>query len=262
VRQVSKELRDAPAQAAQEVQQHDERLLELTRQVGAQARQVQPHLHAQVAQQADGLARRLAATIATFVPRGAQVIAQPTRRVLQDAPGPASEKLVSRFAPHPATIRKGQAGTPVESGRVRWLGAVEGGIITPARVLAGHPDDAAPVGPRLDGPIAQFGRPPTRLAGDGKLAPPGNEPTAQQRGVKQVVWPRPGRTTPARRAHAQQRWCRKGRDWRAGMEGRIRGHKRQHGLRRGRSHGDAGLARRVGRGGIAQHEAARASRQG
>jgi hypothetical protein len=61
-----------------------------------------------------------------------------------------------------------------------------------------------------------------------------------------------------------ERWCRKGRDWRAGMEGRIRGRNRRHGLRRGRSHGDAGMARRVGRGGIAhdlrvlaQHEAAR-----
>jgi hypothetical protein len=106
VRQVSKELRDAPAQAAQEVPQHDERLLELTRQVGAQARQVQPPLHAQVAQQADGLTRRLAEPIATVVPRGAQVLAQPTRRVLQDAPVPASEKLVSRFALHPAIIRK------------------------------------------------------------------------------------------------------------------------------------------------------------
>jgi hypothetical protein len=67
VRQVSKELRDAPAQAAQEVPQHDERLLDLTRQVGAQARQVQPRLHAQVAQQADGLARRLAATIRSYI---------------------------------------------------------------------------------------------------------------------------------------------------------------------------------------------------
>jgi hypothetical protein len=60
VRQVSKELRDAPAQAAQEVPQHDERLLDLTPQVP-------PHLHAQVAQQADGLARRLAATIRSYI---------------------------------------------------------------------------------------------------------------------------------------------------------------------------------------------------
>ncbi len=273
VRQVTKELIDASRrrgeQAAQEVKQHYQRLLDLTRQVVEQAQQVQEHLHAQVAQQADGLTRRLAETIETFVPRVEQVITQTTRRVLHDEQVPASEKLVSLFEPHTAIIRKGKAGKPVEFGRVLWLGEVEGGVITQAKILDGNPDDAAQFLPSLETHVQQFGRPPNLVAGDGKLATPTNEQTAQQRGVKHVVLPRPGRKTPARRAHEQQRWFRKGRDWRAGIEGRISGLKRRHGLRRCRYHGDEGMDRWVGWGVIAhdlrviaQHEAAKASRQG
>jgi IS5 family transposase len=77
-RQVTKELLDAARrrgeQAAQEVKQHDARLLDLTQPVVEPAQQVQQQLHAQVAQQADSLAQRLAETIATFVPRVKQVI--------------------------------------------------------------------------------------------------------------------------------------------------------------------------------------------
>jgi len=83
-----------------------------------------------------------------------------------------------------------------------------------------------------------------------------------------VVLPRPGRKTPARQAHERQRWFRKGRDWRAGIEGRISGLKRRHGLRRCRYHGDEGMTRWVGWGviahnlrAIAQHEEAKVTPQ-
>jgi IS5 family transposase len=129
VRQVTKELIDASRrrgeQAVQEVKERYEQLLDLTQQVVEQAQQVQHHLHAQVEQQADGLAKRLAETIETFVPRVEQVITQTTRRVLHDEQVPASEKLVSLFEPHTAMVLrtdakrhhpKGQGG---QAGRVR-----------------------------------------------------------------------------------------------------------------------------------------------
>lgn len=109
---------------------------------------------------------------------------------------PASEKLVSLFEPHTASIRKGKAGKPVEFGRVLWLGEVEGGIITQAKVLDGNPDDTAQLVPSVECHIQQFGRPPNLLAGDGKFATPTNEQPAQQRGVKHVVLPRLGQKTP------------------------------------------------------------------
>ncbi len=267
VRRVTRQLIDAARrrgeQAAQEVQHRYQQLLVLTQQVVAQAQQVQQHLPSPVQQQADRQAQRLMHMLQTSVPQVEQVIRQTTRRVLHGESVAAGDKLVSLFEPHTAIIRKGKAGKPVEFGRVLWLGEVEGGIITQARVLDGNPDDAAEGVPSLDHHLQQFGRPPNLLAGDGKLATPTNEAIAQQRGVTHVVLPRPGRKTPTRVAYERQRWFRRGRNWRAGIEGRISGLKRRHGLNRCRYHGTDGMKRWVGWGVIAhnlrviaQHEAA------
>ncbi len=256
-------------QAPQEVQDRYQQLLELTQQVVAQAEQVQQHLQTQFQQQAARTVQRLAETLQTFVPRVKQVIDQTTRRVMEGESVPAGEKLVSLFEPHTAIIRKGKAGKPTEFGRVLWLAESEGGIITQARVLEGNPDDAAQFVPSLDQHSEQFGRPPKLVAGDGKLATPTNERTAQQRGITRVVLPRPGRKTPTRLAHERQRWFRRGRNWRAGIEGRISGLKRRHGLDRCRYHGDDGMDRWVGWGVIAhdlrmiaQHQVEQIAHQG
>jgi IS5 family transposase len=255
VRRVTKQLIDAARrrgeQATQDVQVCYRQLLALTQQVVQQAQQVQQDLQTQVPSQADRLAQRLDQTLQTFVPRVQQIIRQTTRRVIQGEAVPAGEKLVSLFEPHTAIIRKGKAGTPTEFGRVLWLGETDGGIITQARVLSGNPDDAAELVPSLEQHRRQFARPPNLVAGDGKLATATNERRAHQAGVRQVVLPRPGRKTPARVAYERQGWFRRGRDWRAGIEGRISGLKRRHGLDRCRYHGDAGMARWVGWGVIA-----------
>jgi transposase, IS5 family len=271
VRRVTKQLIDATRrrgeQAARQVQEGYRQLLQVTQHVVAQAQQVQQHLHEHLEQQHDRTTQRLLDTLETFVPRVEQVIGQATRRVLQGEVVPASEKVVSVFEPHTAIIRKGKAGRPTEFGRVLWLAETEGGIITQARVLDGNPDDAAEVVPSLDHHIDQFKRPPRLLAGDGKLATASNEREAHQRGVRCVVLPRPGRKSEARLAYERQRWFRRGRNWRAGMEGRISGLKRGQGLERCRYHGDAGMERWVGWGVIAydlrviaQHRAAQAAR--
>jgi IS5 family transposase len=272
VRRVTKQLIDAARRrgddAQQQVREGYQQLLDLTEQLLAQAQQVQQHLQAQLQQQADRTAQRLQQILQTVVPRVEQVIRQTRRRVIQGESVPAGEKLVSLFEAHTAIIRKGKAGKPTEFGRVLWLAEVEGGIITQARVLEGNPDDAGELVPSLDQHIEQFGRPPQLLAGDGKLATPRNERSAQQRGVKQVVLPRPGRKAPARVAHERQRWFRRGRNWRAGIEGRISGLKRRHGLDRCRYHGSDGMERWVGWGVIAhdlrviaQHQVAKTTCQ-
>ena len=273
VRRVTKQLIDAARrrseQATQEVKDCYEQLLALTKQVVAQAEQVQEHLQTQLERQTDRAREGLVDTLQTFVPRIKQVIDQTTRRVIQGESVPAGEKLVSIFEPHTAIIRKGKAGKPTEFGRVLWLGESEGGIITQARILEGNPDDAAQFVPSLDQHTEQFGRPPTLVAGDGKLATPTNERTAQQRGIKRVVLPRPGRKSSTRLAHERQRWFRKGRNWRAGIEGRISGLKRRHGLDRCGYHDDDGMQRWVGWGVlahdlrmIAQQQVEQATRQG
>lgn len=252
------------ADAQQQLQAGYCQLLDLTAQVVAQAQQVQQCLQDHV----DATAQRLRQTLLTFIPRVEQVIAQTTRRVIHGEAVPAGEKLVSLFEPHTAIIRKGKPGAPTEFGRAIWLSEVEGGIITRYAVLAGNPDDAAQLPPSLDHHIQTFGRPPELLAGDGKLATPTNERLAQQRGVRQVVLPRPGRKTAARQAYERQRWFRRGRNWRAGIEGRISALKRGQGLERCRYHDNDGMERWVGLGviahdlrAIAQQQVKRAARQ-
>jgi len=255
VRRVTKQLIDAARrrseQATQDVQDCYQQLLDLTEQVVAQAEQIQQHLQTQLAQQTDRTTVRLVETLQTFLPRVKQVIDQTRRRVVEGEKVSAGEKVVSIFEPHTAIIRKGKAGKPTEFGRVLWLGETEGGIITQARILEGNPDDAAQFVPSLDVHCTQFGHPPRLVAGDGKLATATNEQAAAHRGVRRVVLPRPGRKTPSRLAHERQRWFRRGRNWRAGIEGRISGLKRRHGLDRCGYHGDDGMQRWVGWGVLA-----------
>jgi IS5 family transposase len=248
VRHVMKGLIDAARRrgegAADALQASYRRLVDLTTQVVTQAQQVQTALAAVT----NTRAHRLRAVLQTFIPRTQQVIRQTTRRVLQGEQVPASEKLVSIFEPHTAIIRKGKLGKPTEFGRVVWLDEVEGGIISRYAVLEGNPDDATQLKPSLEHHIRRFGRAPDLLVGDRKVATRENEQLARQNGVRRVVLPQGGRTTAARQAHERQEWFQRGRDWRAGIEGRISGLKRRHKLERCRYHGEDGMERWVGWG--------------
>jgi transposase, IS5 family len=248
VRQVMKELIDAARRrgegAADALQASYRRLVGLTTQVVTQAQQVETALNVAT----DARAQRLRAVLQTFMPRVRQVIDQTTRRVLQGEQVPASDKLASIFEPHTAIIRKGKLGKPTEFGRVVWLDEVEGGIISRYVVLAGNPDDATQLVPSLEQHIRRFGRAPHLLVADRKVATPANEQIAQQRGVRRVVLPQAGRKTAPRQAYERQRWFQRGRDWRAGIEGRISGLKRRHKLDRCRYHGEDGMERWVGWG--------------
>jgi IS5 family transposase len=220
------------------------RLVDLTTQVVRQAQQVETALGAAP----DARAQRPRSVMETFIPRVRQVIDQTRQRVLQGEQVRASEKLASIFEPHTAIIRKGKLGKPTEFGRVVSLDEVEGGIISRYAVLAGNPDDATQLAPSLERHIHRFGRAPSVLVADRKVATEANERVAQQRGVGQVALPQGGRKTATRQAYERQRWFRRGRDWRAGIEGRISGLKRRHKLERCRYHGDDGMERWVGWG--------------
>jgi IS5 family transposase len=219
-------------------------LLQLTTTVVSRAQQVQ----AVLVGQASTAAHQVAAKIAQYVPLVEQVITQTTRRVLQGEQVPASEKLVSLFEPHTAIIRKGKPGKPTEFGRVLWLAEVDGGLISQYAVLEGNPDEKVQLPPSVDHHRQQFGHPPDLLAGDRGLHSASNERYARAQGIQEIVLPKPGQKSAKRIAHEQQVWFQAGRNWRAGIEGRISGLKRQYGLDRCRYHGDVGMERWVGLG--------------
>jgi IS5 family transposase len=223
------------------------RLLDITEAIRGRAQQVTVALR----EQATDDARRVAERLDRVVPLVEQVVAQTTRRVLQGETVPASEKIVSLFEPHTAIIRKGKPGRPTQFGRVLWLDEVEGGVITRYHLLPGNPPEADQLPPSLDHHRQVFAHPPRVLAGDRGIHSSANERYATAEGVQHVVLPKPGAKSAKRIAHEQQRWFRRGHDWRSGIEGRISGLKRRHKLDRCRNHGDDGMERWVGWGLIA-----------
>jgi transposase, IS5 family len=224
-----------------------EHLVKTTQAMVEQARQVKTALQEQATQAAHAVLERLD----TFIPRVEQVLDQTVRRVFQGEAVAASEKIVSVFEPHTAIIRKGKIANATEFGRVVWLDEVEGGIISRYAVLEGNPAEEQQVKPSLDHHVQVFDHPPRLLTGDRGTYSPENERYAEQLRVKQVVLPKPGAKSAARVAHEGQAWFRRGRRWRAGLEGRISGLKRGQGLERCRYHGDDGMERWVGWGVIA-----------
>ena len=221
-----------------------EQLLETAEAMVGQARQVATVLTAQTSRTAD----KLRETLETVIPRVEQVSEQTRRRVLQGEQVPAPEKLVSLFEPETAIIRKGKIANATEFGRVVWLDEVEGGIISRYDVLDGNPPEDQQIRPSLDHHVAVFEHPPNLLTGDRGTYSADNERYARKVGVKQVVLPQPGGKSKVRMAYERQAWFRRGRRWRAGLEGRISGLKRGQGLERCRYHGDAGMERWVGWG--------------
>jgi IS5 family transposase len=163
------------------------------------------------------------------------------------------DKVLSVFEPHTEAIRKGKIAKPTEFGKLVTIQEAEHQIITAYEVHERRPADMTLWIPALDRHVAMFGRAPDIAAGDRGFASAKKEDAAVLRGVRRVILPRPGRKTPARRAHERQRWFRRGQRWRVGCEGRISVIKRRHGLRRCRYHGANGTARWVGLGVIANN---------
>jgi IS5 family transposase len=233
--------------AADKLQSAYRRLIDTVQASRRQAQRVAESLK----QQADDQAQRLADKLTDFLPQVARVIDQTVRRVLAGEKVPAEEKLVSLFEPETAIIRKGKPARPTEFGRVVWLDEVEGGIVSAYRILDGNPSEKEQLRPSLDHHIDLFDKPPNLLAADRGLYSDDNERYASGRGVKQVVIPKPGARSAARLTHEKQRWFRRGRNWRSGIEGRISGLKRGQKLERCLYHGSDGMERWVGWGLIA-----------
>jgi transposase, IS5 family len=249
MKRIMEAARQRGAEAADRMHTAYQHLLDLTQATVQQAQRVGAVLQAHATQ----ASQKLRGTLDHVIPLVQQVIGQTTRRVLQGEAVPAPEKLVSLFEPHTAIIRKGKPGKATEFGRVLWLDEVEGGIISRYAVLDGNPAEDAQLPPSLDHHVRLFKRPPRLLAGDRGVHTTANEQYAAVHGVKEVVLPKPGAKSAKRIAHEQQRWFRRGHNWRSGIEGRISGLKRRHKLNRCRYHGTAGMERWVGWGVIAHN---------
>ena len=243
-RQVGEAMRRGGERAKIEGKRAYRKLIRATEATIKQAQQVLPVLQKQAAQQA----KKLTQTLETFIPRAQQVVTQTVRRVLHQEKVPASEKIVSIFEPHTDIIRRNKAHKPTEYGHKVWLDEVDGGIVTRWDVLEGNPNDDRQWLPSLDHHIECFGKAPQQASGDRGVHSPANERLAQERGVRHVILPQPGRKSEKRRKHEKQAWFVRGRKWHVGVEGRISVLKRSHELNRCRDHGEDGFENWVGWG--------------
>jgi IS5 family transposase len=242
--QIGETLRNKKEAAQQLGKQVYQDLLDLTEQTIAWAAQTQTQLKKHTEQRA----KRLASTLTHFVPLAQQVIQQTNRRILQNEPVPASEKIVSIFEEHTDIICRGKESRPVEYGHKLWLNEVEGGLVSHYRILEGNPSDEQQWKPSLKAHLNTFHQPPQQASGDRGLYSEPNEQWAHDLGVKRVILPKRGYRSQIRLKHEHKAWFVQGRHWHAGVEGRISVLKRVHDLDRCLAHGLTGFHRWVGWG--------------
>jgi transposase, IS5 family len=236
-------------EAAAQLRQAYERLIAIARDTRARAQRVRDALRASGAH----AATRLRTQLDAFLPRVERAITQTVRRVLDDVPVPAREKILSLFEPHTRLVVRHKAGKPVEYGRKLWLDEVDGGIVSRYAVLAAVGPDAPDFPASLAAHQERFGRAPDLVATDRGVSSAANERLARAAGVRHVAMPAVGQAPPERLAVERTRWFRRGFRFRAGIEGRISVLQRRFGLDRCREHGEAGMGRWVGWGIVASN---------
>jgi transposase, IS5 family len=174
-------------------------------------------------------ALQLQATLARRRPLIAQIISQAERRVLQGAPVPAGEKIVSLFEPHADIIVKGGRGA--QYGHKLNLTAGRSGLILDLIIEDGNPSDSERFLPMLDRHIAFYGCPPRQAAADGGYASLDNLRRAKARGVRDMAFHKKASHTIEDKVKSR-RVYRKLRNFRAGIEAGISCLKRAYGLAR------------------------------
>jgi transposase, IS5 family len=193
-------------------------------------------------------AQQISEEISHFAKLLERVISQTRRRVLEGEQVLATEKVVSIFELHTSIIRRGKAKKPTEFGRKVWLSEVEGGIVSGFRILEANAGDEAQLRPALEDHLRLFGKAPELVAADRGVHSKENELRAKQLGVKKVCLPKAGKKSTERKEYEQQRWYKRARRFRAGIEGRISVMKRREYLGRCRDKGEEGFGRWVGWG--------------
>jgi IS5 family transposase len=196
---------------------------------------------------ASGRARALADRIAQLAERTAKIAEQCRQRLAGTTPDGAT-RVVSLHDPDARPIAKGRLGKPVEFGYKAQLVDNEDGVILDHNIEAGNPPDAPMLEPAIQRIKRRTGRAPRAVTADRGYGEQGIENALHAAGVRQVVLPRKGRPTAARRELEQRRAFKRMVRWRTGCEGRISCAKRDFGLNRTRIDGLHGARTWCGHG--------------
>jgi IS5 family transposase len=181
-----------------------------------------------------------------------QITAQTRQRLAGQTPD-GSTRRVSLHDPDARPIAKGRLGKPVEFGHKAQLVEGDDGVIVDHNVERGNPADAPQLAPAVDRVARRAGRPPRKVTADRGYGEKSVDDALHDLGVKNVVIPRKGKPSAARRAEEHRRAFRRTVKWRTGVEGRISTLKRGYGWDRTRIDGTEGAKIWVGHGVLAHN---------
>ena len=160
-------------------------------------------------------------------------MAQTRQRVAGHTPDGATRR-VSLHDPDARPIAKGRLGRPVEFGHKAQVVDNDDGIVLDHSLEQGNPADAPQLAPAVQRVKKRAGRTPRTVTADRGYGEAKVDQQLTDLGVTNVVIPRKGKPSQARRAEEHRKAFRRTVKWRTGSEGRISYLKRGYGWDRTR----------------------------
>ena len=248
VRRVTGQLAELAATAAEEA----ERLLVNAKQALRRARVTADELrergeHDAAAGRRRGRLARAVNDLTELLAATRQIVAQTRQRVAGVTPDGATRR-VSLHDADARPIAKGRLGRPVEFGQKAQVTDNDDGIVLDHSVEQGNPPDAPQLAPAVARVKKRAGRAPRTVTADRGYGEASVDRELTDLGVTNVVIPRKGKPSPARRAEEHRKAFRRNVKWRTGCEGRISHLKRGYGWDRARIDGTEGARIWTGHG--------------
>ena len=253
VRRVTGELAELAATAAEDA----ERLLVNAKRALRRAKAIAERLrergeHDPAAGRRRGRLARAVNDLAELLCATRRIVTQTRQRVAGVTPDGATRQ-VSLHDPDARPIAKGRPGRRVEFGHKAQIVDNIDGIVLDHSVEQGNPPDAPQLAPAVERVKKRAGRAPRTVTTDRGYGEAKVDKQLTDLGVTNVVIPRKGKPTPARRAEEHRKAFRRTVKWRTGSEGRISYLKRGFGWDRTRIDGTEGTRIWTGHGILAHN---------
>ncbi len=162
-----------------------------------------------------------------------QIVVQTRQRVAGHTPD-GTTRRVSLHDSDARPIAKGRLGRPVEFGHKAQVVDNDDGIVLDHSVEQGNPADAPQLAPAVQRVKKRTGRAPRTVTADRGYGEAKVDQQLTDLGVNNVVIPRKGKPSQARRAQEHRKAFRRHIKWRTGSEGRVSCLKRGYGWDRTR----------------------------
>ena len=231
---VTGELAELAATAAEEAQRLLINAKRALRHAQAKADALRTRgIHDAAAGRRRGRLTRAVNDLTTLLEATRQIVAQTRQRVAGHTPDGATRR-VSLHDPDARPIAKGRLGRPVEFGHKAQVVDNDDGIVLDHSVEQGNPADAAQLAPAVQRVKKRAGRTPRTVTADRGYGEAKVDQQLADLGITNVVIPRKGKPSQARRAQEHRKAFRRNVKWRTGSEGRISYLKRGYGWDRTR----------------------------